>query len=141
MGRWALGALWIVALVGGVAWAETQVVATPRGQGVTVVVVAVLVPGSGGAEVWGDERADEHVRFNIGGQVVVDGEVTIGYEPDATYTVTLVFRMEAGRCIVDTTIQNEAGVAVFMQMGHPVDGGMPGMVSATGERVISLTAG
>jgi len=137
-GRWGLGAVLIVALVGGVAWAETQAVATLPGQGATVV--AVLVPGAAGAEVCGDEKGQEHVLFNIGGQVEVGGEVAVNYVADDTYTVTLVFRMEAGLWAVDTTIENGAGEAVFMQMGHPVHGGMPGMVFATGARVISLTA-
>jgi hypothetical protein len=137
-GRWALGALLVVALVGGVAWAETQVVATPAGQDVTVV--AVLVPGPGGGEVCGDIKGEEHVNFSTGGDIVVNGEVCAGHAVHDTYTVTLTYRHEMGLVLLDITVENnDTGELVYMNVGHPV-GGMPGAVFATGEHVISLTA-
>ena len=94
----------VVALVGGVAWAETQVVATPPGQGATVV--AVLVPGPGGGEVCGDTKGDDHVKFNIGGDIVVNGEVCAGNDPHASYTVTFNYRHEMGLWLLDITVEN-----------------------------------
>lgn len=136
-GRWALGALLVVALVGGVAWAETQVVATPPGQDVTVV--AVLVPGPGGGAV-SDDKGDDHIQFSHGGDIVVNGEVCAGHSVHDTYTVTFAYRHEMGLVLLDITVENsDTGELVYMDVGHPV-GGMPGSVSATGEQVISLTA-
>ena len=126
----------IVALVGGVAWAETQTVATPPGQGAKVV--AVMVPGSDGAVVYGNEKVDEHVLFNIRGEIEVNGEVAFHYDAHDTYTVTLEFRMEAGLWVVDTMIENGAGEPVYVRMAHPLERGMPAMITATGEKLISL---
>ncbi len=136
-GRWALGALLVVALVGGVAWAETQVVATPPGPDVTVV--AVLVPGAGGGEVCGDKKGDEHVNFNSGGDIEVNGEVCAGNDPEATYSVTIHYLQAMGMWFVEIMVHNDsAGPMVYMG-GHPA-GEVPGSFSATGEQVILLTA-
>ncbi|MHC4133764.1 MAG: hypothetical protein ACYS0K_02145 [Planctomycetota bacterium] len=136
-GQWALGALLVVALVGGVAWAETQVVPTPPGPDVTVV--AVLVPGpGGGGEVCGDRKGDDHVMFNIGGDIVVHGEVCVGNDLNHTYTVTIRYR-DVGQWLDITVHNDDTSEVVYMDVGHP-GGGMPGSVSATGEQIISLTA-
>lgn len=135
-GRWALGALLVVALVGGVAWADSQSVVVPPGEGATVV--AVLVPGDGGLACVGPERGDEHVEFNVRGEIEVNGELAGPYDAAGEYTVTLVYRLELGAWVVDTTIENGEGL-VFVQLGHPVLMA-PEKVSASGEDVISLSA-
>jgi len=129
----------VVALAGGVAWADSQSVAVPPGQGATVVAVMVPGPGGGG-QVCSDGpiKGEDHIRFNIGGQIEVNGELTVPYVPAEEYTITLVFRLEMGAWVMDTTIENDAGV-VCIQMGHPVDM-LPSLISAAGEEVISLTA-
>ena len=139
-GRWALGALLVVALVGGVAWAETQVVAAPPGSDVTVV--AVLVPGAGGGEVCGDDKGDDHINFSIGGDIVVNGEVVCsGNDLGDTYTVTLHYRDEMGMSVLDISVHNDdTSEMVYMILGHPA-GGVPASFSATGEQIISLSAG
>jgi hypothetical protein len=126
----------VVALVGGVAWADTQVVATPPGQGATVV--AVLVPGPGGGEVCGDDKGEDHVEFSTGGDIVVNGEVCAGNDPNQTYTVSFTYRQEMGLWLLDIAVENnDLGEVVYMDVGHPI-GGMPGSVSATGEVISSL---
>lgn len=137
-GRWALGALLVVALVGGVAWAETQVVATPLGQDVTVV--AVLVPGPGGGEVCGDERGEDDIRFSVGGGIEAGGEVCGAYQPHETYRVTFKYFHVMGQWKVAITVENlDTQELVYLDSGASVEA-MPASVFAAGERVISLTA-
>ncbi|MHC4818588.1 MAG: hypothetical protein ACYTF8_11090 [Planctomycetota bacterium] len=90
--------------------------------------------------VYGEDKVDEHVNFNIGGQIEVNGEIAGDYHAGDIYMVTLVFRMEADLWFVDTMIENSAGGLVCMQMGHPLEGAMPVMITATAGHVIFLTA-
>jgi len=136
-GRWALGALLVVALVGGVAWAETQTVAAPPSP--DVMVVAVLVPGAAGGEVCGELKGDDHINFNTGGDIVVNGEVYAGHNPNDTYVVTLIYRQDLGMMAVEITVLNESTGQMVYMGGHPAVE-MPRSFSASGEQVISLTA-
>lgn len=136
-GRWALGALLVVALVGGVAWAETQIAALPHGP--HVKVVAVLVPGPGGGEVCGDDRGDELVRFSIGGEVKAGGEVCGPYDPHGTYQVTLDYHEAGGGWMVEIVVEH-VDTQELVYLGSDAIAAPPTSVSATGELVLSLTA-
>ena len=136
-GRWALGALLVVALVGGVAWAETQTVAAPPGP--DVMVVAVLVPGEAGGEVYGDKKGDEHIEFNTGGDIVVNGEVCAGNDLNDTYSVTILYRNEMGLLLVEIMVLNDSTGEMVYTGGHSAVE-VPRSFSASGEQLISLIA-
>jgi hypothetical protein len=137
-GRWALAALAVVALAGGVAWADAQEVMAPPGPDVTVV--AVLVPGPGGGEVCGDIKGDEFVDFNVGGGIRVHGEVLAGNNPEDAYSVTYRYRHELEQSRLDITVVNETtGELVYLAMDIPVVEA-PSSFSANGAQVLSLTA-
>ena len=136
-GRWALGALLVVALVGGVAWAETQTVAAPPSP--DVMVVAVLVPGEAGGEVCGDIKGDDHIDFNTGGDIVVNGEVYAGHNPNDTYVVTLIYRQDLGMMAVEITVLNDS-TGEMVYTGSCAASAVPASFSASGEQIILLTA-
>ncbi|MHC4577370.1 MAG: hypothetical protein ACYTFD_03230 [Planctomycetota bacterium] len=130
----------MVALVGGVAWAETQRIETPAGSG--FVVVATLVPGAGGGEVYGvgDGMPDNDVRFSVGPGLEVNGQLFGAWEAQATYTVTMDYYQSGGQWYVDTEVRNDdTGLVEAQQAGYPL-AGRPTHATATGEVVITLTA-
>lgn len=136
-GRWALGALLVVALVGGVAWAETQIAALPNSP--HVKVVAVLVPGPGGGEVCGDHKGDDAIKFSIGGNVEAGGEVCGPYDPHGTYQVTLDYHETASGWMVEIVVEN-LDTQELVYLGSEAIAAPPASVFATGELVLSLTA-
>jgi hypothetical protein len=128
----------VVALVGGVAWAESQSVAVPSGSDVTVV--AVLTPGPGGGFVYADDKGVDDVQFSTGGVIIVNGEICTGNNPNHTYEVTLRYHYRGGQWLLDITVRNDTlSTVVYMDADEPIDV-KAAMVTAEGDFVHSLSA-
>ncbi len=142
MGR-ALRAMMALALVTGIVWAaETQTVTTPGGNG--FVVVAVITPGGGGADVLGPGEIEDDFEFSVrfdptGSTVSINDGPGVTCDLNATYTVKFACYKVAGTWLVDTTVRCSSGALVASGTGH-VMADAPATATATADAVFSLTA-
>ena len=134
-----------IAIAAGLAWAaETQSVSTPAGDSFTVT--AVIVPGTAGAEVYGNdaEMEDDTVIFSVGFgddlQVDVNGTAFGGFDPVVQHTVTVSCRRVGGVWIADTTVVNDQTTQIVAQQVGYVMLDRPDEAVATAADVVSLEA-
>lgn len=140
-----LGALLTVVLATGIAWAmESQSVSVPAGNSYTVT--AVVVPGSGGAEVLGlgEGMGDDSVIFSIGFgddlQLSINGFVLNGFNPVAQHTVTIDCELVNGDWVADITVVDDSlSVIVGQELGYDMSAAAT-KVTAKADDVVSLSA-
>jgi hypothetical protein len=139
-GRAGLALVLFAACAGAALAAEASVVAVPAGN--AYVVTAILVPGSGGAEVCGDTNGQGHIDFRIGFgsdlNLSVNGVAAGAFDPGAAYRVTVTCQRLGCEWFATTNVANQAtGALVFQQQSYPILGSTEVRVAA--EHVVQLT--